>query len=571
MGQIVFQGAAGGQVALVGPNPSTSFSLNLPAGNGTLLFQDLSFTTRLTNLNVNATTNLAGFVSSQDAQFTSFGAIGIPAGTLAQRPQTPYYGQLRYNTELLDYEGFTPLGWASLGGGATQGVTSVNGKIGAVFLTYTDVNAAPETSNVSAGTGLTGGGNVGANPSISITPTGITPKAYGDSYQTNLITVNAQGQITEVSETTIAITGSAQLLDYGKNNGVATLNSSGTVPFSELPSSIITGLNYQGQWNAATNTPTITSGVGKNGDFYIVSVAGNTNIDGTNSWAVGNWIIFEGTKWDKVEFETLVLSVNGQTGNVNLQASDVGAVPTTRIVTAGTGLTGGGVLSSNITLSIPTSGVTPASYNLASVTVNAQGIVTSASNGTQAQVNAAIGYVPAQTGGQNATGTWPISINGNAATASNGGVVSVNGQQGAVTVQGLPSGAIILWSGNTGNIPSGYVLCDGNNGTPNLTDRFIVGAGATYTAGQTGGSTDAIVVSHTHTATVTDPGHVHSGIFADTTGPGGSPLLGPEKASGLTYINTANTGITVANSTTGTSGTNANLPPYYALCYIQKL
>jgi hypothetical protein len=75
----------------------------------------------------------------------------------------------------------------------------------------------------------------------------------------------------------------------------------------------------------------------------------------------------------------------------------------------------------------------------------------------------------------------------------------------------IPTGAILLWSGSIGSIPAGYVLCNGNNGTPDLRDRFIVGAGSTYAVDATGGSADAIVVSHNHTATsvVTDPGHSH--------------------------------------------------------------
>jgi len=137
------------------------------------------------------------------------------------------------------------------------------------------------------------------------------------------------------------------------------------------------------------------------------------------------------------------------------------------------------------------------------------------------------------------------------------------------TTPSVPSGCILIWSGSVGSIPSGFVLCDGNNGTPDLRNSFILGAGNSYTVGQTGGSADAIVVSHTHTATVTDPGHNHTYsaliVIGGATGGGGSGASG---STGTT--STASTGISVANSTTGTSGTNANLPPYYALAYIQK-
>ena len=140
----------------------------------------------------------------------------------------------------------------------------------------------------------------------------------------------------------------------------------------------------------------------------------------------------------------------------------------------------------------------------------------------------------------------------------------------------LPTGMILLWSGSIGSIPAGYLLCDGTNSTPDLRNRFIVGAGSSYSVNQTGGSADAIVVSHTHTATststVTDPGHNHTaqGTTAPPFQAGGNAVF-----SGATVTtSTATTGITVAtattNATSGTSGTGANLPPYYALCYIMK-
>jgi hypothetical protein len=137
----------------------------------------------------------------------------------------------------------------------------------------------------------------------------------------------------------------------------------------------------------------------------------------------------------------------------------------------------------------------------------------------------------------------------------------------------LPTGMILLWSGSIGSIPAGYLLCDGTNSTPDLRNRFVIGAGSTYSVNQTGGSADAIVVSHTHTATVTDPGHTHTVSVANQSGQNGSISGGgSQPAVGSATLTTASntTGITVANATSGTSGTGANLPPYYALCYIMK-
>lgn len=145
----------------------------------------------------------------------------------------------------------------------------------------------------------------------------------------------------------------------------------------------------------------------------------------------------------------------------------------------------------------------------------------------------------------------------------------------------IPSGVIVMWSGTIATIPTGWFLCDGSNSTPDLRNRFIIAANAddggaaktavTGSATQSGGTKDAIVVSHTHTATVTDPGHVHTsyGTFSGsfTTG-----VLQPTSSSSVGNYVTASavTGITVANSTEGSSGTNQNLPPYYALAFIMK-
>ena len=139
----------------------------------------------------------------------------------------------------------------------------------------------------------------------------------------------------------------------------------------------------------------------------------------------------------------------------------------------------------------------------------------------------------------------------------------------------IPAGGIFLWSGSIGSIPAGYVLCNGSNGTPDLRDRFVVGAGSTYAVDATGGSADAIVVSHTHTATstVTDPGHLHTYLENTSAEYIGTGNLQQNVYNDQTRnTSTATTGITVATTvaTAGTSGTNANLPPYYALCYIMK-
>jgi hypothetical protein len=159
------------------------------------------------------------------------------------------------------------------------------------------------------------------------------------------------------------------------------------------------------------------------------------------------------------------------------------------------------------------------------------------------------------------------------AGASGQVLLSAGGSNTPTWGNAFVAGMIMLWSGSSASIPSGWLLCDGSSSTPDLRNRFVVGATSTYAVGATGGSADAIVVSHTHTATVTDAGHTHTTGTTGTTYlndvSGGGGRTHPASNGGSTS-GTATTGITVANSTTGSSGTNANLPPYYALCYIMK-
>jgi hypothetical protein len=151
------------------------------------------------------------------------------------------------------------------------------------------------------------------------------------------------------------------------------------------------------------------------------------------------------------------------------------------------------------------------------------------------------------------------------------GIIGVAGTSTGTTI---PTGIISLWYGSIGSVPVGWYLCDGTNGTPDLRDRFVVGAGSTYSVAATGGAKDAILVSHTHNATVTDPGHNHLQFMFG--GGGGSTNIVQASNANLgsknnsTSTDTKSTGVTVSNDTQGVSGTNANLPPYYALAYVMK-
>jgi len=136
-------------------------------------------------------------------------------------------------------------------------------------------------------------------------------------------------------------------------------------------------------------------------------------------------------------------------------------------------------------------------------------------------------------------------------------------------------GSIMIWSGTANAIPTGWQLCDGSNGSPDLRDKFVIGAGNNYNVAATGGSKDAIVVQHNHG--ISDSGHDHRPLDASTVQNyeiGVNPnteIFAPTMGSGVSSNNSPNTsdsttGITINNE--GSSGSNANLPPYYALCYI---
>jgi microcystin-dependent protein len=189
--------------------------------------------------------------------------------------------------------------------------------------------------------------------------------------------------------------------------------------------------------------------------------------------------------------------------------------------------------------------------------------------------------------------------------------LDVNGTVKAVKFSGdgiIPKGGIIMWSGATGSIPEGWALCDGTNGTPDLRDRFIVGAGSSYSVGATGGEAThtlsiAEIPSHTHVQDAHthvqnphthiqnehkhalhiwnsfDPNHQHHGL--PTSGVTEPPKNGGEfgwsdgGVAGTTTTNQNTTATnqysTATNQNVGGGSAHENRPPYYALAYIMKL
>jgi hypothetical protein len=127
----------------------------------------------------------------------------------------------------------------------------------------------------------------------------------------------------------------------------------------------IGALNYKGTWNASTNNPTLTSGVGTKGDYYVVSVAGSTNLDGTTLWGVGDWAVFNGSIWQKVD--------GGDSGNfVNISVSSLTGymyANGTANVTASTTIPNSGLANSTLTLGNTTLTLGGTTSNVGNLTV----------------------------------------------------------------------------------------------------------------------------------------------------------------------------------------------------------
>jgi hypothetical protein len=207
--------------------------------------------------------------------------------------------------------------------------------------TVTSVGGTGSVNGISLSGTVTSSGNLtlgGALTGVDLTTqvTGTLPISNGG---TNATTASG-------ARTSLGL-GTSAVLDAAVALGTATLDASGTVPLSQIPASIQGGLNYQGTWNANTNTPTLVSSVGSKGHYYAVSVAGSTNLNGITDWNIGDLAVYDGSAWQKIDNTDAVTSVNGFTGSVVLTTTNVAegtneyftTAKARSSVSAGTGIT----------------------------------------------------------------------------------------------------------------------------------------------------------------------------------------------------------------------------------------
>jgi hypothetical protein len=314
---------------------------------------------------VDRPTTLTGY-GILDAFKAGANVAGISAGTFAGRPAAGTLGNFYYATDTTALYYDNGVAWTlespaltgdvtTTAGGVATTLATVNGNIGTfgstTVIPVITVNAkglitAVNTATISGSISVTGGdltmsGSTGtAITNATLNTVNSNVGFFGSNAAVATFTVNSKGLVTSAGNVAIVpeAIGAVNVNLLAVANGVATLGVDGRLTNSQIPTSLVGALVYKGVWNAQTNFPTITNGVGTVGWYYKVNIAGTTNIDGNNNWTVGDMIVFNGTTWDGIDgLTTEVTSVFGRTGAVTatLASSDFANQGTTTTVLHG--------------------------------------------------------------------------------------------------------------------------------------------------------------------------------------------------------------------------------------------
>ena len=439
-------------------------------------------------------------------------------------------------TSLGAYPASNPNNYITSAGAPVQ---SVAGRTGAVVLAQADISGLTTTSTptfaaVVAGT-FTGALTGNANTSTSVqggvagalhyqSAVGVTGfSAAGTSGQ--VVLSGGSGAPTFLNQNALTLQSSqitnalgftpVNAATQGTANGVATLDSSGRLTTSQIPAALVGAMQYQGVWNASTNSPTLVSGVGVKGQYYKVSNAGSTTLDTISQWNIGDMVAYDGTTWDKIDgLGSEVTSVAGRIGAVTLAQADIAGLttvssPTFSAVTAttftgnlsGNATTATSVAYTGLTGTVPTwnqntTGTAATATLAATVTTNANlsGDVTSVGNATTVVKLNGTSLAGLATGLlKNTTGTGVPSIAVQAditallgagsitnTMLANSAIANLSGSNtgdqtitltGAVTGSGVGSFATTLNNASvTGQVLTGYAS---STGTISATDTIL--------------------------------------------------------------------------------------------------